>query len=321
MAVVWHLVATTDSILDARQHLASFRHPTTAVASVFGLLIATPDPRVHITGSLILSELVWATLQHAWAFTRSPEAYAVTDAYRGAWRAYRSGAVACQRLRTKVAASLDTQKASAAYTSLDGFVQDVAQFKADVDASLIAIAAPSATLAPLPMAATTPAVTAIAVPVDATGRNRVRLPQITRKPGSRGKQRKPKQRAKPWQVQYEEALRAALYPILLDRYAALRASIKLHFELVLEGEAMLQMATVFRRRLAVAAWRARAGAAKEVAANATRSHVYDAKMMTQVRLHKALTPAMQHIFYSELAPYNRLFNLFLDNSAPVDNLY
>ncbi|EQC29816.1 hypothetical protein SDRG_12362 [Saprolegnia diclina VS20] len=360
MAIVWHLLATTDSILDATTNLAPFQHPNTAVAAVYGLLLGaalgTSDPRIYVRGTLVLEELIVTTLQYAYvAATLSPDV--TTDAYRKVWTLYVSTMTACERLREKVQRTLagtPTSSKTEVFASVAAFEDAVSLLLTDMDA-LHASLAPSPVVLPAPLPPVAPSVD-VAVNLDAPVTNdalskaRGRLPQLGRRPSSRGvspvaargsspvargsspvargsspagrnKPRKPRQRVKPLQLLEEEALKTALRAVLVDRYATLRLSIKVHVQRVVEGPLFASLLAEFRRTAAIDAWATRVQAAKAIAANLQRSHVIDSKMMSQVRAHKELTPALQHIFYGELGPLNRLFMLFLDNSETIDSTY
>ncbi|KDO25319.1 hypothetical protein SPRG_20728 [Saprolegnia parasitica CBS 223.65] len=338
MAIVWHLLATTDSVLDASANLAPFQHPHTAVAAVYGLLLGaalgTSDPRIYVRGTMVLDEFIMTTLQYAWvAATSSPDV--TTEAYRTVWTLYTSTITACERLREKVQRTLlaeppGDKEPRDVFATAAAFKDAVALLMTEMDAlHARLVPMPVVLTAPLPPVA--PSVD-VAVTLDAPAANdgpskaRGRLPQLGQRPTSlgvspavargpspvargsspvgRAKPRKPRQRVKLLQQQQEEeALKMALRAVLLDRYAALRVSIKEHVQRVVEGPLFAPLVAEFRRMAAADAWATRVVAAKTITANLQRSHVIDTKMMSQ------------------LGPLNRLFMLFLDNSEAIDSMY
>ncbi|OQR90360.1 hypothetical protein THRCLA_22558 [Thraustotheca clavata] len=347
LSVLWRLLASTRSVVDALPRLKLFDHVGSGLASLYGLFVGavfgTPDPRIHSRGSLLFEDFIHLTLNNAWTYSLQAEnsTHISIDAYNMVWALYCSTAELCRQIQTKAQLTIESirhdQKPPDVYNSIDAYLLDVTQCFAQFDqlnATLVPPQPIPVLIKPVVPVAATETLNSV-LSTDAIIKSKVKLPQLTKrnsvvhdkgslsrcKTGPNQGVKMTRHRVQPNVNNEEEMLKSLLRPILFDRYAELRLTIKTHFQMQLESQLTTEITKAFKQKNAVGVWAARDIAAKQVISNVQRSHVYDSKMMAQIRLHKTLPSAMQQIFYPEMSEHNRLFNLFLDTNQAVDNLY
>ncbi|CAK4845905.1 unnamed protein product, partial [Aphanomyces euteiches] len=266
-----------DSRADGCERVAEVAHPHSAVGSTVGILLGAyyPEPNLDTLPRLHLSEMVLTLFRHGYVFALRRRASTVsssciTSSFQTAWTLYLHGANRLTAVLAKVDQTIqavDPRKLGAAleplYNTLDDLRVDMADFHEayrQLESSLVP--PPPIPLAPPIEPTLSSAVNTTESP---TKQSKETTPQRTT--ASRTSSRR--SAVKPPKKTPQDAPTSAkmlLQRTLSDRYGSLRASVKTHFESLLDGLAT-ELDGALRRDHAIEAWAIRADVAAALASN------------------------------------------------------
>ncbi|KAH9130012.1 hypothetical protein LEN26_008942 [Aphanomyces euteiches] len=316
-----------DSRADGCERVAEVAHPHSAVGSTVGILLGAyyPEPNLDTLPRLHLSEMVLTLFRHGYVFALRRRASTVsssciTSSFQTTWTLYLHGAKRLTAVLAKVDQTIqavDPRKLGAAlellYNTLDDLRVDMADFHEayrQLESSLVP--PPPIPLAPPIEPTLTSAVNTTESPTKQSKETSPQRTTASRTSSRRSAVKPPKKTPQDAQT----LVKMHLQRTLSDRYGSLRASVKTHFESLLDGLAT-ELDGALRRDHAIEAWAIRADVAAALASN--QDNLGD----IQENLASGHVNLSNKALMASLSKYSRLLTLHHGRhlSAPVDNVF
>ncbi|KAG9401065.1 hypothetical protein AC1031_009825 [Aphanomyces cochlioides] len=316
-----------DSRADGCERVADVAHPHSAVGSTVGILLGAyyPESNLQTLPRLQLSEMVLTLFRHGYVFAlrraSTVSSSCHTSSFQTAWTLYLHGAKRLTAVLAKVDQTIHAvdpreHKLGAAfeplYNTLDDLRVDMAAFHHAYHQLESSLVPPP----PIPLAPPIePALSSAVTTERPTKQSKETSPQRTTasRTSSRRSAVKP-QKKTPRDAQ--TLAKMHLQGTLSDRYGSLRASVKTHFESLLDRLAT-ELDGALRRDQAIEAWAIRADVAAALASN------QDNLGEIQENLASGHVNLSNKALMASLSKYSRLITLHHGRHlcAPVDNVF